>query len=126
MKLRIECTRERLSLPEEFSSESGGVVRFTGIVRGEEAGQPIAGLEYEGYQPMAQDTMLRIFEELHSSHPIHSATVLHRLGFVPVGEAAIILEVSAAHREEAFQVAEAFMNRLKQDVPIWKIKAVPL
>lgn len=126
MNLRIEITRERIFLPEQFSPESGGVVRFTGVVRGQENGQPIAGLEYEAYQPMAEEVMRRILEELNAMHPVHSATVLHRVGFVPVGEAAIILEISAAHRGEAFKLSEALMDRLKQEVPIWKVKSVPL
>jgi len=124
MKLRIECCREPLVLEEYNAPESGGVVRFTGVVREEEHGHSIAGLEYEAYQPMAERIMERILEELHSVHPVHSARVLHRLGFVPVGEAAIIVEIHAAHRREAFQVAEGFMDRLKQEVPIWKVKAL--
>jgi len=126
MKLRIECCRERLILEEFISPSSGGVVRFTGVVRGEEDGNAISGLEYEAYQPMAERTMHQILEELHAIHPIHSARVLHRLGFVPVGEAAIIVEIHAAHRREAFLVVEGFMDRLKQEVPIWKVKAVHL
>ena len=123
MKLRIECSRERLVLEDFFSPISGGIVRFTGVVRGEENGEAISGLEYEAYQPMAERIMHQILEELHAAHPIHSARVLHRLGFVPVGEAAILLEIQAAHRREAFLVVESFMDRLKQEVPIWKVRA---
>ena len=123
MKLRIECSRERLVLEDFFSPISGGIVRFTGVVRGEENGEAISGLEYEAYQPMAERIMHQILEELHAAHPIHSARVLHRLGLVPVGEAAILIEVQAAHRKEAFLVVESFMDRLKQEVPIWKVRA---
>jgi len=50
--------------------------------------------------------------------------VRHRLGEVRVGETAIVIEVLAAHRGEAFAIAAAFMDRLKQDVPIWKMRAI--
>lgn len=109
-----------LDLPEILSVDAGGIVRFTGVVRKEENGQPIKGLEYEAYQPMAERQMRRILEELACEHPIYAATILHRIGFVPAGEASIIIEVQAKHRQEAFAVTEKFMNRLKQDVPIWK------
>ena len=124
MEVRVECLRERLVLDESFSAGSGGVVRFTGVVRGAENGSAISGLEYDAYQPMAEQEMRRILQELHALNPVHSATVLHRLGFVPVGEAVIIVEVQAGHRRAAFQAAEAFMDRLKQEVPIWKVKSV--
>jgi molybdopterin synthase catalytic subunit len=62
-------------------------------------------------------------EDLCGEHPFQKAAVLHRVGFVPVGEVAILVEVQSAHRGEAFAVAAQFMDRLKKDVPIWKIEA---
>lgn len=123
MDIHIEIVSETLHWPESFDSESGGVVRFSGIVRGEEVGRKIEGLVYEAYQPMAGKKMRQILQELCREHPFQKAVVLHRVGFVPVGEAAIIVEVQAAHRGEAFAVAAQFMDRLKKDVPIWKLEA---
>lgn len=121
MEIHISLCSEVLHWPENFDSHSGGVVRFTGVVRGEEDGQSIDGLVYEAYRPMAEKKISQILEELNRKHPFHKATVLHRMGFVPVGEAAILIEVQAAHRGEAFAVTSEFMDRLKQDVPIWKV-----
>lgn len=101
----------------------GAVARFEGIVRGFEAGKPISGITYEAYSEMAEQVMRGILQGLHEEHPFVGARVYHRIGYVPVGEAAIILEVYAAHRQEAFFVQEKFMNQLKQDVPIWKVEA---
>jgi molybdopterin synthase catalytic subunit len=50
--------------------------------------------------------------------------VIHRVGIVPVGEAAIYVGIAARHRAEAFGLLDEFMNRLKQDVPIWKLRAL--
>jgi molybdopterin synthase catalytic subunit len=101
-------------------------VEFKGLVRREEAGSPIAALEYEAYQPMAETMMQRIATELGAQHPCDRALILHRVGVVPVGEAAIIIRATAKHRAEAFALVSGFMDRLKQDVPIWKVRSLPV
>lgn len=103
----------------------GAVAEFRGLVRGEEKGAPIAALVYEAYRPMAEREITRILDELATAHPCLGVQVRHRLGRVPVGEAAIYIGVAARHRAEAFAVLTAFMDRLKQDVPIWKTDVVP-
>ena len=120
MEIRVEIVSDVLHLPEVLSKNAGCVVRFTGVVREEEDGRLIDGIEYEAYQPMAEKQMRRILEELSKNYPFQVATVVHRIGFVPAGEASIIVEVQARHRKEAFVAVEKFMNRLKQDIPIWK------
>ena len=99
-------------------------MRFEGRVRPEENGQIIEALIYEAYEPMAQQQMKAILEQLAESWPCILARVKPRIGRVPVGEAAIIVEIFSAHRAEAFAMASAFMDRLKQDVPIWKVDSV--
>lgn len=108
------------------SDETGGIVDFKGLVRREESGAPIAALEYEAYQPMAENTIRRIVTELAATHPCDRVTILHRIGIVPVGEAAIIVRAHSKHRAAAFALVTAFMDRLKQDVPIWKLRGVPI
>lgn len=98
----------------------GALAEFRGLVRGEESGSPIAGLVYEAYQPMAEREIARILRELATARPVLGVRVVHRIGRVPVGEAAIHIAVAATHRAEAFALLSAFMDRLKQDVPIWK------
>lgn len=120
MKIEVRITSNPLALDPQVVQGCGAVARFEGIVRGEENGQPIEGLNYEAYQPMAEKIIRRLLETLHAEHPFKLARVLHRVGWVPVGQAAIIAEVHAHHRAEAFAVLQQFMDRLKQDVPIWK------
>jgi molybdopterin synthase catalytic subunit len=103
----------------------GAVVRFEGRVRDEEHGQKISALVYEAYQPMAEKQMGKILHEIGECHSCLGVTVRHRIGEVPVGDVAILVEARASHRVEAFALTSAFMDRLKQDVPIWKMRAVP-
>ncbi len=103
----------------------GAIAEFTGTVRGEENTRPIAALVYEAYQPMAETVMRRLLSELAARHPCIAVRVQHRIGIVRVGEAAIHIAVQAKHRAEAFALLAAFMDRLKQDVPIWKTDTLP-
>ncbi len=106
-----------LALP---SREVGACVEFQGLVRETEGGQALTGLHYEAYEPMARTELARIFVELHAAHPCASVTLIHRLGWVPVGEASLFIRVLAAHRGEALRFLAEAIDRMKADVPIWK------
>lgn len=124
MTVDILLQEEPIVLKTDVPPEAGAVVRFEGRVRADESGRRIRALIYEAYQPMAERQMEKIVRELGAHHPCLHVRVRHRQGEVRVGEIAVAVEVLAAHRAEAFALASAFMDRLKQDVPIWKIKAV--
>ncbi|HEX4141266.1 MAG TPA: molybdenum cofactor biosynthesis protein MoaE [Candidatus Methylacidiphilales bacterium] len=124
MTLDILLQCEPIVLKTDVPPEAGAVVRLEGRVRADEQGRAIRALIYEAYQPMAERQIEKILRELGAQHPCLSVCVRHRLGEVPVGETAIVMETLAAHRAEAFALTSAFMDRLKQDVPIWKMKAV--
>lgn len=127
MEIHVELTSQPLRVPPEkpgLSGAGGAVVEFTGVVRSEENGERIEALEYEAYDQMATSEMRRLLEQLGTEHPCMAVRVVHRLGIVPVGEAAIWVRVISAHRQEAFQLIVGFMNRLKCDVPIWKVRAI--
>jgi molybdopterin synthase catalytic subunit len=110
-----------LSMP---TREIGACVEFQGIVRELEEGRPLTGLEYEAHESMARKELGRLFDQLQTGHPIASILFVHRLGWVPVGEASMFLRVLAAHRGEALAFCGKAIDRLKQDVPIWKCAAV--
>jgi len=114
----------QVTTPTPLCDVAGAVVEFSGVVRGDENGAAIAALEYEAYRPMAENMMRRIIEELNVVHPCLMVQIIHRIGIVRVGEAAIWVRASAKHRAEAFDMVSSFMNRLKQDVPIWKVRAL--
>ncbi len=124
MIIEVLITDNPLALPDKEHVPSGAIARFTGIVRPEEDGAQISALLYEAYEPMATQTIQHILTTLHREHGFDAARVHHRLGTIPVGEAAIIIEVTSKHRAAAFAVVSEFMDRLKIDVPIWKVEAV--
>ena len=126
MDVKIQFADRAIGCLDAAPSEgAGALVEFRGIVRGVEGDARILGLIYEIYEPMAERTVRRIVEELSARHPCIAFLVVHRRGFVPVGETAVYVRIEARHRAEAISMLEHFMNRLKIDVPIWKSGSVP-
>ena len=103
------------------SREVGACIDFHGIVREMENGQALRGLNYEAYEPMAARQLERMFAELAVDSPVQAVTFIHRLGWVPVGEASLFIRVQAAHRGQALTFCAQSIDRLKRDVPIWKL-----
>ncbi len=122
MESEVIFVAKPISVPENMnaSREVGAVVEFHGIVREIEGDERIAGLSYEAYEPMARREFDRIFADLSALYPIHTVLVIHRLGDVPVGEASLLVRVAAKHRGQALAFCGALIDRLKEDVPIWK------
>jgi len=107
------------------SGLTGSAIEFQGKVRKDEKGKAITGLFYEAYEDMAYKEIERLLLQLSSENPCSSAEVIHRLGWVPVNEVAIYVRILSAHRSQGFQLITRFLDRLKQDVPIWKSLAEP-
>jgi molybdopterin molybdotransferase len=123
MEIEIQLTDLPIAetiFPRMPGGLAGAWVEFRGIVREEEGGQSISALEYEAYPEMAGREIRRILEALAAKHPCLTAKVIHRTGIIPVGDTAIYVGVAAPHRAEAIALLGGFMDRLKQDVPIWK------
>ncbi|HET6401132.1 MAG TPA: molybdenum cofactor biosynthesis protein MoaE [Candidatus Kapabacteria bacterium] len=104
----------------KWSSGSGAVVEFSGIVRGTEEGQLIRGIDYEAFREMALAELGRIARETIEKYELTGCVCIHRVGFVPVGEAAVYVRAEAWHRRAAFEANIEFIEKLKQTVPIWK------
>lgn len=125
MEIEVQLTHEPIAEQRPPPDTTlGAWVEFRGVVRGDEDGQPIAALEYEAYSPMAEREVRRLLTDLSADKPCLAARVIHRLGVVPVGEAAIYVGIAGRHRAEAFALLAGFMDRLKQDVPIWKRRSI--
>lgn len=106
--------------PQAQVDGCGAMVEFLGIVRPEEDGKLISALDYEAYPEMAVKQAERHLDEVSRAHAVAAIHVVHRTGPVPVGEISVRVRVYAAHRQEAFAACSSFIDRLKQDVPIWK------
>jgi molybdopterin synthase catalytic subunit len=100
--------------------ESGAVVLFYGVVRGENQGRKVLCLEYDAYAPMAVKEMREIGDEMRSRWPITGVAMRHRIGRLGVGETSLIIAVSAPHRQDAFAACHYAIDRIKEVVPIWK------
>jgi molybdopterin molybdotransferase len=127
MQIEIQLTNERIAekiYPPNSLGARGAWLEFRGVVRAEENGKNISALEYEAYPEMAEREIRRIMESLAAKHPCLAAKVVHRVGAIPVGDTAIYVGVESAHRGEAIALLTEFMNQLKQDVPIWKARAL--
>ena len=121
METRIEFTGAPIVAPEPPATrETGARVEFQGIVREGEHGRAIAGLQYEAYVTMAERHIRRILDQLAGTSPCQSVLLIHRLGWVPVGEASLFIRVHASHRQAAFRLCAELIDLLKKDVPIWK------
>jgi molybdopterin synthase catalytic subunit len=97
----------------------GGLVTFTGTVREESHGRRVLRLEYEAYRPMAERKLAEIGAALEREHGA-AVAIVHRVGVLAPGEAAVVIACAAPHRGPAFRACEAAIARLKEDVPIWK------
>jgi molybdopterin converting factor subunit 1 len=97
----------------------GGLVTFTGTVRDDTRGRRVLRLEYEAYVPMAERVLAAIGAEVEAAHGAVLA-VVHRVGVLRPGDAAVVIAAAAPHRAAAFRACEVCLERLKQEVPIWK------
>lgn len=102
------------------SPDAGAVATFLGVVRRHNEGREVTRLDYEAYRPMAVAEMQRIVDELAAEMKDVRLAVLHRVGELRIGDAAVVCAASAPHRKEAFVAARALIDRIKERVPIWK------
>ena len=127
MEIEIQLTDQpiagKISSPV-LAGGQGAWLEFRGVVRGEENAQAILALEYEAYPEMAVREIRRTLESLATTHACLAVKIIHRTGVIPVGETAIYAGVASRHRAEAITLLAGFMDRLKQDVPIWKRRAI--
>ncbi len=102
------------------SDRAGACVLFVGTTRGITDGRTTRRLDYEAYRDMAIPELERLIQAARENWPILNCHIVHRTGEVQVGETSVAVAVSSPHREPAFEAAAWLMDRLKQEVPIWK------
>jgi molybdopterin synthase catalytic subunit len=99
---------------------AGAVATFIGTTRTHSRGRTVVHLEYDAYPEMAEAEMARIAETIRGRHEVLHVAIAHRTGHVPIGEASVIIAVSAAHRGPAMDACREAIDTLKQTVPVWK------
>jgi molybdopterin synthase catalytic subunit len=101
-------------------TDVGAVVTFTGVCRGDEAGEQIAALTLEHYPGMAEAEIERHVAEALTRWPLMGVTVIHRYGRMQPGEDIVMVATASSHRQAAFAAAEFLMDYLKTRAPFWK------
>lgn len=99
---------------------AGGYVSFEGWVRNHNEGKAVTALEYEAYASMAEKEGQKILDEAFTYFDITNARCIHRVGKLAIGEMAVWVGVTGAHRKGAFEACEYIINAVKHRLPIWK------
>ena len=102
--------------------DCGAIVTFTGAARDHSEGRPgVSRLEYEAYEAVAVRRMQEVVADARQRWPdVGRVALLHRTGALGIGDAAVVVAVSAPHRAAAFEAARHAIDALKATVPIWK------
>ena len=98
---------------------SGGLTLFVGRVRDHDRGHGVRGLEYSAH-PTALDALRRVCDRVAEEYDVHGVAAVHRVGELAVGDIAVVVATTAAHRGQAFDASRALIDTLKAEVPIWK------
>jgi MoaE-MoaD fusion protein len=120
----FRLTAEPLSVDavvdEVRSDQAGAVATFIGTTRLQSRGRTVLHLDYEAYDEMAEQAMAKIAAELKGRYDLCEIAIHHRTGRVEIGEASVVIAVSAPHRQEALAACKDAIDTLKERVPLWK------
>jgi len=108
------------AVSEVASDEAGAVATFTGTVRRQSRGRIVRYLEYEAYEEMAEQVMAELADELSRRYDLRGVAIHHRVGRVEIGEASVVIAISAPHRQDALAACRYAIDTLKETVPLWK------
>jgi molybdopterin synthase catalytic subunit len=98
---------------------SGGLTLFVGRVRDHDHGKGVVGLDYTAH-PTAMDTLREVCERVAAEHDVHGIAAVHRVGSLAIGDIAVVVATTSAHRGTAFDASRLLIDTLKAEVPIWK------
>jgi molybdopterin synthase catalytic subunit len=103
----------------------GAIVQFVGRVRDHSEGSTVSKLTLEHYPGMTEKVLQDIGERALARWNLHSVRIVHRVGPLDLADQIVLVQVSASHREVAFEAAQAIMAFLKTEAPFWKQEATP-
>lgn len=98
---------------------AGGETVFVGRVRDHDGGRDVAALDYSAH-PTAMSRLREVCEEVAARHDVRAVAAVHRTGALAIGDIAVVVATSAAHRGQAFDASRDLIDTLKAQVPIWK------
>ena len=120
----FRLSAEPLSLEavvEEVRDErAGAIATFVGTTRVESRGRTVEHLDYEAFEGMAENVMAEIAASLQQRYDLCGVAIHHRTGRVEIGDASVVIAVSARHRQDALAACKDAIDTLKERVPLWK------
>jgi len=122
----VRIQQDSFSLDEEVerlkrsSPSIGGIVTFLGTTRDISRSKAVAKLDFEHYPGMAEKKLAEIRSRAMKEFSVIDATIIHRVGSLPVGENIVLILVASEHRDEAFRACRFCIDELKRITPIWK------
>ena len=114
---RIEPDKQRDELCDD---RAGAYAAFEGWIRNHNDGEDVLRLEYEIYEPLALKEGQKVIEEALEKFPIFHAECVHREGMLEIGDCAVWVGVSSAHRDAAFEDCRSLIDQVKVSLRIWK------
>jgi len=108
------------AVAEVADERAGAIATFTGTVRRQSRGREVTQLEYEAYAEMAEDVMAQLAHDLQERYELCAVAIHHRVGTLGIGEASVVIAVSAPHRQDALAACKDAIDTLKETVPLWK------
>ena len=121
---RAEVVDGPISLTEHeelvAGAEAGAVVGFAGVVRNHDGGRQVLRLEYSAH-PSAGEMLFEVLAEVAACAPgVRAVAASHRVGELAIGDAALVVAVSADHRAAAFETCARLVDAVKERIPVWK------
>jgi MoaE-MoaD fusion protein len=108
------------AIAEAESPDAGAVAAFVGTVRRRSRDRNVLYLEYEAFAEMAEPMLRSLADDLTARHGLSRVAIHHRVGRVEIGEASVVIAVSAAHRQAALDACREAIDTLKETIPLWK------
>jgi MoaE-MoaD fusion protein len=105
---------------EVRDDRAGAIATFVGTTRVESRGRTVQHLDYEAYEGMAENVMAEIAASLKDHYDLCDVAIHHRTGRVEIGDASVMIAVSAPHRQHALAACKEAIDTLKEQVPLWK------
>jgi len=119
----IDIREAPLSLDEVYGAvtdaTAGGICLFVGTVRDHDGGQAVSALGYSSH-PTAADRLRDVADRIAQECDVVALAAVHRVGDLAIGDLAVVVGASAAHRADAFEACRRLIDELKTDVPVWK------
>ena len=120
IRVAAESVDPQEALAFVADAAAGGTCLFLGTVRDHSDAGDVTGLDYESWDELAERRLREIAGEMTSKWDVGKVALLHRTGRLEIGEVSVAVACSAPHRADAFEACRHGIERIKQDVPIWK------